>query len=88
MINLISVKMKKYFDLKFVFFLFCGVWLMAQDALAQFYISTYERTDAYWENAKEEWKVTNQDDNATLFEFNEEMTMFKHTTITIIKPQS
>lgn len=50
---------------------------------AQLGISTNYRQDAYWKNDTEEWIVTSTDEGGTLFEFNRELTMFKHTTETI-----
>lgn len=50
-------------------------------SFAQLSISTDYRQDAYW--ADDEWNVTSTDDGGTLFEFNKELTLFKHTTETI-----
>ena len=52
-------------------------------SFAQLTISTDFRQDAYWSTDKEEWNVTSTDDGGTLFEFNKELTLFKHTTETI-----
>jgi hypothetical protein len=52
-------------------------------AFAQLSISTNFRQDGVWDAGKEEWNILSTDDNGTLFEFNRELTMFKHTTATI-----
>lgn len=52
-------------------------------SFAQLSISTNYRQDATWDNATEQWNVYDSDEGATLFEFNRELTMFKHTTETI-----
>lgn len=51
---------------------------------AQLSISTHKRIDAKWSDYKNSWTVINENENATLFEFNVEMTMFKHTTSNIV----
>jgi hypothetical protein len=68
---------------KRIFFFSMFVVLSSQICLAQLSISTYKRIDAYWNDSKEDWVITSEDENATLFEFNKEFTMFKHTTSNI-----
>jgi hypothetical protein len=61
--------------------LFC---VIAQPLFAQMNISTNLRQDGYWDEAKEEWVVISTDEEEfTFFEFNDEYTMFKHTTPSI-----
>lgn len=57
--------------------------LIACNTFAQLSVSTNLRQDAVWDAEKEEWEVLSTDDSGTLFEFNKELTMFKHTTATI-----
>ncbi len=52
-------------------------------AMAQLSISTSLRQDAVWDELKEDWEVYSMDSTGTFFEFNKELTMFKHTTATI-----
>ena len=52
-------------------------------AMAQLSISTSLRQDAVWDDLKEDWEVYSLDSTGTFFEFNKELTMFKHTTATI-----
>jgi len=52
-------------------------------AVSQLNISTNFRQDAVWLNDSETWDVLSTDDGGTLFEFNSELTQFKHTTETI-----
>lgn len=52
-------------------------------SFGQLGISTNFRQDGYWLTDKEEWNITSTDEGGTLFEFNKELTMFKHTTETI-----
>lgn len=47
---------------------------------AQLNISTNYRQDALWDEIALDWEVYSTDDTGTLFEFNKELTMFKHTT--------
>jgi hypothetical protein len=56
---------------------------LAQWSVAQLNISTNFRQDAVWNESTEAWDVNSTDEGATFFEFNKEMTMFKHTTPTI-----
>lgn len=58
--------------------------VIIQPVFAQMNISTNLRQDGYWDEKSEEWVVISTDDEEfTFFEFNEEYTMFKHTTPTI-----
>gem|GEM_PF-1352020 len=57
--------------------------LLATLSFGQLGISTELRQDAYWKTDTEEWNVTSTDEAGTLFEFNKELTTFKHTTPTI-----
>ena len=50
---------------------------------AQLNISTNFRQDAIWNVETEQWDVLSTDESGTLFSFNKELTMFKHTTETI-----
>lgn len=50
---------------------------------AQLGISTNYRQDGYWIADQEKWEITSTDDAGTLFEFNKELTLFKHTTESI-----
>jgi hypothetical protein len=53
-------------------------------SLAQMSISTNQRDDYDWDDTKKQWQLISEDPkSATLFEFNKDMTMFKHTTETI-----
>ena len=52
-------------------------------SIAQLNISTNYRQDAIWNNETEQWDVLSTDESGTLFSFNKELTMFKHTTETI-----
>jgi len=52
-------------------------------AFGQLGISTNLRQDGYWKATDEEWEITSTDEGGTLFEFNKELTTFKHTTETI-----
>lgn len=52
-------------------------------AMAQLSISTSLRQDAVWDDLKEDWEVYSMDSTGTFFEFNKELSMFKHTTATI-----
>lgn len=54
--------------------------LFTLHANAQLSISTNLRQDAVWDENKEEWEVLSTDDAKTLFEFDRELTEFKHTT--------
>jgi hypothetical protein len=49
----------------------------------QLSISTNFRQDAVWDATKEEWNVLSTDEGGTLFEFNRDLTTFRHTTTTI-----
>jgi hypothetical protein len=50
-------------------------------AEAQLHISTDTRKDAYWNATSEEWLITSTNtDELTFFNFNEQMTLFKHVT--------
>ena len=67
---------------------------LSMQIIAQFTVSTDQRQDGMWDEDNQEWTIlSTDDDEMTFFEFNEEMTMFKHTTSTItsaymIKSQS
>ncbi len=51
---------------------------------AQMHISTFLRSDAVFNETTEEYDLLNEDkEELTFFEFNKELTMFKHTTPTI-----
>lgn len=54
-----------------------------QWSVAQLNISTNLRQDAIWDEAAQDWDVLSTDENVTFFEFNKELTLFKHTTTTI-----
>ena len=57
--------------------------LLVTLSFGQLGISTDFRQDGYWDNEKEEWNITSTDEGGTLFEFNRELTTFKHTTESI-----
>lgn len=63
-----------------LFFLIC---LFSLQLNAQLSISTNLRQDAIWRETEEKWDVLSEDPKGTLFEFNKDLTMFKHTTETI-----
>lgn len=63
----------------FVFLFF----MLNMVSIAQLNISTNYRQDAIWNNETEQWDVLSTDESGTLFSFNKELTMFKHTTETI-----
>ena len=70
------MQVKIYFT--FLFSLFFSV------AFAQMSISTNQREDAVWDKETKDWKMVSvNEESATFFEFNEELTMFTHTTKTI-----
>jgi hypothetical protein len=52
-------------------------------SFTQLSISTEYRQDGIWDEAKEEWKINYKADDFTLFEFDVELSKFKHTTSTI-----
>lgn len=52
-------------------------------ARAQLNISTELRQDGTWNTTTEAWDIYATDDSGTLFEFNKELTQFKHTTASI-----
>lgn len=62
------------------YFIFCILAFYTYQANAQLSISTNFRQDAVWDESKEEWEVLSTDDAKTLFEFDRELTEFKHTT--------
>jgi hypothetical protein len=47
---------------------------------AQLNVSTSYRTEGVWDDEKDEWKVTWEGEDFTFFEFNKDMSMFKHIT--------
>jgi len=47
------------------------------------FVSTNYRFDAQWDDIDEDWYVLTEKADATLFIFNEDMTMFKHRTNTM-----
>jgi hypothetical protein len=58
----------------------CGI----QNISAQMHISTFLRRDAVYNETTKEYDLLNEDkEELTFFEFNKELTMFKHTTPTI-----
>lgn len=57
--------------------LFAGFAFWAE---AQLNISTNLRQDAVWDDKAEKWDVLSEDKGVTFFEFNKELTLFKHTT--------
>lgn len=57
--------------------------LFAFSLSAQLSISTHLRQDATWNNSEEKWNVFSTDDKGTLFEFNKDFTLFRHTTASI-----
>ena len=58
----------------------CGI----QNISAQMHISTFLRRDAFFNETTQEYDLLNEDkEELTFFEFNKELTMFKHTTPTI-----
>ncbi len=65
----------------FIALLFCCAF--AFQAAAQLYISTSSREVMQYDETTEEWETVGSDEETTLFEFNKEMTMFKHTTKSI-----
>lgn len=64
------------------FVLSCFIFL-GMSVYSQLSISTNYRQDAVWNDANEEWNVLSTDEGGTLFEFNKELTFFRHTTATI-----
>ena len=52
-------------------------------SMAQLSISTSLREDGVWDNPNTKWDIYSKDTSGTFFEFNKELTMFKHTTTTI-----
>lgn len=61
---------------------FCLV--LSLSVSAQMRLSTDQRKDGIWDNESEEWVIVSTDDEElTFFEFNEALTMFKHTTASI-----
>lgn len=52
-------------------------------SFSQLGISTNYRQDGTWNESTEKWDISSTDDSGTLFEFNKDLTMFKHTTATI-----
>lgn len=64
------------------FVLYCFV-LLGMSTHSQLSISTNYRQDAVWNDTNEEWNVLSTDEGGTLFEFNKELTVFRHTTATI-----
>jgi hypothetical protein len=55
-----------------------------QNISAQMHISTFLRRDAVYNETTKEYDLLNEDkEELTFFEFNKELTMFKHTTPTI-----
>ncbi len=61
----------------------CFLLFMNFVALAQLNISTNYRQDGVWSESNEKWDILSTDDAGTLFEFNKELTTFKHTTPSI-----
>lgn len=59
------------------------LFLITEKAFSQISFSTNQRTDALWSESEEEWIPFSKKQDATLFEFNEKMTMFTHTTTSI-----
>lgn len=64
------------------FVLYCFL-LVGMSVQSQLSISTNYRQDALWNNTDEAWNVFSTDEAGTLFEFNKELTVFRHTTATI-----
>ncbi len=62
---------------------FCFLALFTYKANAQLIITTSLRQDAVWDENKEEWEVLSSEEGSTLFEFDRELTQFKHTTPSI-----
>lgn len=55
--------------------------IISLSSLSQIKISTNYREDGVWNEEKQEWIIISTDEEEiTSFEFNEEFTMFKHTT--------
>ncbi len=64
--------------------LFCLFFIiLANFSFAQLSIITNYRQDGIWDNKNEKWDVLSTDGGTTTFEFNTELTQFKHTTPTI-----
>lgn len=61
-------------------FIFCFLILFTYHANAQLSIKTSLRQDAVWDENKEEWEVLSSEEGSTLFEFDRDLTQFKHTT--------
>lgn len=58
----------------------CGI----ANAFAQMHISTNLRVDLTWDSSKKVWNESSRNaDELTFFDFNKDLTMFKHTTPTI-----
>ncbi len=55
----------------------------AREGVAQMSITTSTCTQAYWDDEAGEYVVVSTESTPTLFEFNERMTMFEHTTSSI-----
>lgn len=64
-------------------FVFIWMLLLGMPVFAQLNITTNFRQDAIWDEEQEEWEVLSTDENVTFFEFNKELTLFKHTTNSI-----
>ena len=57
---------------------------MCQSVVAQITVATNVRKDYDWNSSKKEWVLTSEDNTVnTLFEFNKDLTMVRHTTSTI-----
>lgn len=63
--------------------IFCLLMFFTFQVNAQLSISTNFRQDAIWDAKLEKWDVLSTDEGKTLFEFDRELSQFKHTTPTI-----
>lgn len=62
----------------------CLLTFLSINVFAQMNISTNFRQDGIWDDEKEEWSIfSTYDEEITFFEFNKDLTMFKHTTASI-----
>lgn len=58
--------------------------ILSQQIYSQMHISTNLREDFTWSDSQAKWIFVSQDpESSTLFDFNKEITMFKHTTESI-----
>lgn len=62
----------------------CFLTFLSVSLFAQMNISTNMRNDGIWDDETKGWSIfSNNDEEITFFEFNKDLTMFKHTTTSI-----